>query len=120
LRGASYFLRVAEWIFGVLLFAGFWNKELGILGALGSFFSLVATFTIIPFKLEGWAASAGGFPATTERVAFRMKNLVLLAASVYLLRQDVMRTALNEELSVQQPKVQVERDLSHAGAMRGQ
>src|SRR5271155_1698709 len=39
IRGATYFLGVSEWLFGALLFAGFWNKKLGILGALGSCFS---------------------------------------------------------------------------------
>ena len=70
---------------------GFWNKRLGILGALGSCFSFVATVTIIPFMPDGWAASAGGFPAMTERVAFLMKDLVLLAGSFYLLKQDLVR-----------------------------
>ena len=93
-RGATYFLGVAEWLFGALLFAGYWNKKLGILGALGSCFSFIATTTIIPFMPDGWAASAGGFPAMTERVAFLMKDLVLLAVSVYLLRQDVIRSSL--------------------------
>ncbi len=59
-RGATYFLGVGEWLFGALLFAGYWNKKLGILGALGSCFSFVATTTIIPFMQDGWAASAGG------------------------------------------------------------
>src|SRR5712692_3911801 len=49
IRGATYFLGVAEWLFGGFLFLGFWNKKLGILGALGSCFSFVATITIIPF-----------------------------------------------------------------------
>ncbi len=93
LRGATYFLGVAEWLFGGLLFLGFWNKKLGILGALGSCFSFVATATIIPFMPDGWAASAGGFPAMTETVAFLMKDLVLLAVSFYLLKQDLMRVA---------------------------
>jgi uncharacterized membrane protein YkgB len=92
-RGATYFLGVAEWLFGALLFAGFWNKKLGILGALGSCFSFVATTTIIPFMPEGWAPSAGGFPAMTEKVAFLLKDLVLFAVSVYLLRQDVIRAS---------------------------
>ncbi|HEY2540990.1 MAG TPA: DUF417 family protein, partial [Stellaceae bacterium] len=35
-RGASRFLGSCEWTFGTLLFLGFWNKKLGILGALGS------------------------------------------------------------------------------------
>jgi uncharacterized membrane protein YkgB len=93
-RGATYFLGVAEWLFAALLFAGYWNKRLGILGALGSCFAFIATTTIIPFMPDGWAASAGGFPAMTERVAFLMKDLVLFSVSVYLLRQDVIRTSL--------------------------
>jgi uncharacterized membrane protein YkgB len=32
IRGASWFLGVSEWLFGALLFLGFWNKKLGILG----------------------------------------------------------------------------------------
>jgi len=95
IRGATYFLGVAEWLFGALLFLGFWNKKLGILGAIGSCFSFVATFTIIPFIPDGWAASAGGFPAMTERVAFLMKDLVLFAASFYLLKQDTVRASVS-------------------------
>jgi uncharacterized membrane protein YkgB len=95
IRGATYFLGVAEWLFGGLLFLGFWNKRLGILGAAGACFSFIATVTIIPFMPDGWAASAGGFPAMTEKVAFLMKDLVLFAASFYLLRQDVLRASLS-------------------------
>jgi len=35
-RGAGRFLGTSEWLFCVLLFSGFWNKKLGILGALGA------------------------------------------------------------------------------------
>ena len=91
IRGATLFLGVSEWTFGTLLFLGFWNKKLGILGALGSSVTFICTVTIIPFMPGGWAASAGGFPAMTEHVAFLMKDIVLFSASVYLLRQDVMR-----------------------------
>src|SRR4030095_5006373 len=94
IRGASWFLGVSGWVFGALLFAGFWNKKLGILGALGSVASFVATVTIIPFMPDGWAASAGGFPAMTGNIPFLMKDLVLLAVSFYLLKQDVMRVSL--------------------------
>ena len=94
-RGATYFLGVSEWLFGALLLAGFWNKRLGILGALGSCFSMIATATIIPSMPDGWAASAGGFPAMTEKVAFLMKDLVLFAASFYLLKQDIVRVPLS-------------------------
>jgi uncharacterized membrane protein YkgB len=91
IQGSSYFLGVSEWLFGALLFAGFWNKRLGVLGALGSIFTFIATITIIPFMPEGWAASAGGFPAMIGNVAFLMKDVVLLAASFYLLKQDLAR-----------------------------
>ena len=93
-RGATWFLGVSEWSFGALLFLGFWNKKLGILGALGSCATFVCTATIIPFIPDGWAASAGGFPAMTEHVAFLMKDIVLLSVSVYLLRQDVAKVLL--------------------------
>src|ERR1700730_8984868 len=91
IRGASWFLGVSEWLFGALLFLGFWNKKLGILGALGSCVTFMCTVTIIPFMPDGWAASAGGFPAMTEHVAFLMKDIVLFSVSFYLLRQDVAR-----------------------------
>jgi uncharacterized membrane protein YkgB len=96
MKGATWFLGVSEWLFGALLFAGFWNKKLGILGALGGCFSFISTVTIIPFIPEGWAASAGGFPAMTERVAFLMKDVVLFAVSFYLLKQDVLTVARAE------------------------
>jgi uncharacterized membrane protein YkgB len=44
---------------------------------------------------DGWDASAGGFPAMTGNVPFLMKDVALLAASFYLLKQDVMRVSLS-------------------------
>src|SRR6185295_3204059 len=90
IRGASWFLGVSEWLFGALLFLGFWNKRLGILGALGSTVTFVMTVTIIPFMPNGWDPVAG-FPAMAGNIPFLMKDVVLLAASIYLLKQDVVR-----------------------------
>jgi uncharacterized membrane protein YkgB len=94
IRGATWFLGVSEWFFGALLFWGFWNKKAGVLGALGGCASFVSTTTIIPFFPDGWAASAGGFPAMKENVAFLMKDFALLAISFYLLKQDLLRLSL--------------------------
>src|ERR1700738_4196777 len=77
IRGASWFLGVSEWLFGALLFLGFWNKRLGILGAIGSTITFVTTVTIIPFMPNGWDPMAG-FPAMAGNVPFLMKDVVLL------------------------------------------
>jgi uncharacterized membrane protein YkgB len=50
-----------------------------------------------PIYPDGWAASAGGFPAMQGNVAFLMKDVVLFAVSFYLLKQDVMRVSLSAD-----------------------
>jgi uncharacterized membrane protein YkgB len=96
-RGASWFLGISEWIICALLFVGFWNKEFGILGAIGSTVTFVTTVTIIKFMPNGWAESAGGFPAMAGNVPFLMKDVILLAVSIYLLKQDIVRASLEVE-----------------------
>jgi uncharacterized membrane protein YkgB len=93
-RGAGFFLGTTEWLFGTLIFLGFWNPQLGILGALGSSVTFLGTVTIIPLFPSGWAAEAGGFPAMYLPIAFLVKDVLFLAASFYLLKQDLMRAAL--------------------------
>ena len=34
MKGATYLLGISEWLFGALLFAGFWNKKLGRVHAI--------------------------------------------------------------------------------------
>jgi uncharacterized membrane protein YkgB len=109
IRGASWFLGGSEWLFGTLLFLGFWNKRLGILGAIGSTVTYLMTISIIPFMPNGWDPVAG-FPAMAGNVPFLMKDVVLLAASIYLLRQDVVRV-LEAGRSTSFAPSQAEKDL---------
>jgi uncharacterized membrane protein YkgB len=101
-RGASFFLGTTELLFGTLILLGFWFRRLGVLGALGSIVTFLGTVTIIPFFPDAWAQEAGGFPAMYLPVAFLMKDFLYLAASFYLLKQDLTRAALEEgaELSL--------------------
>jgi uncharacterized membrane protein YkgB len=82
----------------VLLFLGFWDKRLGILGAIGSTITFVTTVSIIPFMPNGWDPAAG-FPAMAGNVPFLLKDVVLLAVSIYLLKQDVVRVSLEARSS---------------------
>ena len=91
-HGASYFLGVSEWLTAALLIWGFWNPRAGLLGAILSVGTFVTTVTIIPFMPNRWDEAAG-FPAMTGNVPFLMKDVVLLAVSFYLLKQDVMRAS---------------------------
>jgi uncharacterized membrane protein YkgB len=93
-RGAGYFLGTTETIFGFLIFLGYWSPRLGILGALGSIVTFVGTTSIIPFLPGGWAQEAGGFPIMTLGMGFLIKDFLFLAASFYLLKQDLTRAAL--------------------------
>lgn len=92
-HGAAYFLGTTEWLFGTLIFLGFWNRKLGILGAIGSIVTFAGTVTIIPFLPHAWATEAGGFPAMYLPVAFLMKDILFFVVSLYLLQQDLIRAA---------------------------
>ena len=109
IRGAAFFLGATEWLFGALIFLGFWNRRLGILGALGSIVTFVGTVTIIPNFPNAWAAEAGGFPAMNLPVAFLIKDILFLAVSFHLLKQDLTRAALEMDRD-RIPSLEDERD----------
>src|SRR4029077_15294225 len=102
-RGASWLLGASEWLFAALLFWGFWNKKAALFGVLCCCFAMIGTVTIIPFMPDGWDAAAG-FPAMKGNVAFLIKDLLLLAASFYLLKQDLVRAARPEVQQREEPK----------------
>jgi DNA-binding response OmpR family regulator/S1-C subfamily serine protease len=97
MKGSTYLLGVSECLFGGLLLAGLWNKKLGVLGAPGSVLTFITTVTIIPFMPDGWAPSAGGFPAMAENVAFQMKDVVLLAVSSNSVRPHEEKDVMNDQ-----------------------
>ena len=70
-----------------LVARGLRSKPLGVLGSTST---VTAMIIIIPFMTDGWDAAAG-FPAMTGNGPFLMKDVVLLAVSVYLLKQDLAR-----------------------------
>jgi len=91
IHGTAIFLGASERTFGTLLLLGFWSKKAGMLGALGSTATFIATVTVLPFVPDAWLGGAGGFPAMTINSAFLLKDLVLLAVSLYLFKQDAQR-----------------------------
>ena len=66
-----------------------------MLGAILSVSTFITTVTIIPFMPDGWNESAGGFPAMQGNVAFLMKDVVFVAVSIYLLKEDAVRVYLS-------------------------
>jgi uncharacterized membrane protein YkgB len=52
---------------------------------------------VVPL-LDAWAQEAGGFPIFTLPMGFLMKDVLFLAASFYLLKQDLVRAALEMKL----------------------
>jgi hypothetical protein len=109
-KWAAYFLDVSGFrrpggklVFGSLGMAdlrapvpGILEQEIGISWGpwLMRHLRIDRQYYIIPFMPIGWDPSAG-FPAMAGNVPFLMKDVVLLAVSVYLLRQDVMRVSLS-------------------------
>lgn len=59
IRGAGRFLGASEWLFCALIFSGFWNKKLGVLGAIGACFALIST-TAQPSPSISWRANCSG------------------------------------------------------------
>ena len=68
------------------------------MGALGSIVTYVGTTTIMPLLPGAWAQEAGGFPIFTLPMGFLMKDVLFLAASFYLFKQDLVRAALEMKL----------------------
>ena len=70
IRCAITFLRVAEWSFGLLIPAGFWNTKAGVLGAIGSVATFIRTVAIIPFTPNGWGPVCRRLPGRGRKHPF--------------------------------------------------
>lgn len=92
IQGASYALGVAEWAIAAALIIGYLHPRWAVAGALGSVITYLTTLTLILTTPGGWENSAGGFPAMGGATSFLIKDAVLLAASVVLLKHDLQRT----------------------------
>ncbi len=91
-QGASYALGVAEWGIGALIVLGAWFARVGIIGALGSVVTFATTLTLIASTPGAWKAEAGGFPAMGGATSFLIKDLILLGASIVLLKVALKQT----------------------------
>jgi uncharacterized membrane protein YkgB len=83
----SYFLGVMEWTTGSLLLLGLRWQLPALIGAAASCLTFAVTVTMIFTTPGAWEASAGGFPAMGGATGFLVKDVVLLAVSIFLLRQ---------------------------------
>ena len=90
IQGASYFLGIAEWMIGIGLALGAWMPRVSVVASLGSVLTYLTTVTLIITTPDGWEVSAGGFPAMGGATSFLVKDFVLLAGSIILLKQGLI------------------------------
>jgi len=89
-QGASYFLGIAELTTGVLLVIGSFNALFSVLGAFMSSMTFLVTITFFITTPGVFESSLGGFPAISAGIGqFLLKDLVLLGASLCLLKSSV-------------------------------
>lgn len=96
-QGASIAIGVVELAIGVLLLARWFAPRLAVLGAAMSIITYLITLSFMLTTPGVTAAEAGGFPALSAEVGqFLAKDMVLLAASVVLLGDALLRSRRRE------------------------
>lgn len=89
-QGQSYFIGVIELLTGLALIAGAFRPMLSALGALMAAATYLITLTFFITTPGVAEQSAGGFPAISAMPGqFLLKDAVLLAASLVLLRASI-------------------------------
>lgn len=86
LQGASNLIGSIEIATAAILVAGIWSRSAAIIGALAASVTFALTLSFL-FTAPGWEPSLGGFPALSVVPGqFLLKDVVLLAVSLSLLR----------------------------------
>jgi len=93
IQGASYALGVAEWSIALGLIIGAWLPRVSVVAAAASCVTYLTTLTLIFTSPNAWEASAGGFPAMGGATSFLIKDAVLLAGSILLLKSSLLQAA---------------------------
>ncbi|MEE1924182.1 DUF417 family protein [Pseudomonas sp. 148P] len=91
IQGASYALGVAEWAIALGLAIGAWLPRVSVVAAAASCLTYLTTLTLIFSSPNAWEASAGGFPAMGGSTSFLIKDAVLLAGSILLLKSGLLQ-----------------------------
>lgn len=95
LQGASNLIGTAEIIFAILLVIGAKVPKLALAGAIGAAITFIVTISFL-FSAPGWEASLGGFPALSIVPGqFLLKDIVLLAAAIFLAGDALKRMGRN-------------------------
>lgn len=90
IQGASYFLGIAELTTGVLLVIGSFSALFSVVGAFLSSVTFLVTITFFITTPGVFESSLGGFPAISAGIGqFLLKDLVLLGASLCLLKSSI-------------------------------
>jgi uncharacterized membrane protein YkgB len=88
--GSSWISGATEWLLGLLILLGFWNRRLGIAGSVGAALLLVSTLTfLVPGSGPAFASGTENSPMPHAR--FLVEDVALLLASLALLRSDWLR-----------------------------
>jgi uncharacterized membrane protein YkgB len=96
--GGSWLPGTVEWLLGLLILLGFLNRKMGICGAIGSCLLLASALTILALKPDAEIMAMPAHPAMT-RLGWVLEDIVLILASLYLLRQDWSKLSLSRSAS---------------------
>lgn len=94
-QGVSNLIGTIEIATAIAIVAGLRFARVGLIGALAAAFTFLLTLSFL-FTAPGWEESLGGFPALSVVPGqFLLKDVVLLAGSIFLVGDALRRIATN-------------------------